>query len=41
MLTLDSILDIQLYQHKSGYRFSADAVLLSAFINTPRLKKDR
>jgi tRNA1Val (adenine37-N6)-methyltransferase len=39
MLTLDSILDIQLYQHKSGYRFSADAVLLSAFINTPRLKK--
>jgi len=39
MHTLDSILDIQLYQHKSGYRFSADAVLLSAFVNTPRLKK--
>ena len=39
MLTLDTILDIQLYQHKSGYRFSADAVLLSAFVDTPRLKK--
>ncbi len=39
MLTLDSILDIQIYQHKTGYRFSADAVLLSAFVDTPRLKK--
>ncbi|MGO9378946.1 MAG: tRNA1(Val) (adenine(37)-N6)-methyltransferase [Dissulfurispiraceae bacterium] len=39
MITLDSILDIQLYQHKSGYRFSADAVLLSVFVDTPRLKK--
>lgn len=39
MVTLDSILDIRLYQHKSGYRFSADAVLLSAFVNTLRLNK--
>jgi len=39
MLTLDTILDIQLYQHKNGYRFSADAVLLSSFISFPRLGK--
>ncbi len=39
MLTLDSILDIQLYQHKNGYRFSADAVLLSSFVSIPRLTK--
>ncbi|HMK55565.1 MAG TPA: tRNA1(Val) (adenine(37)-N6)-methyltransferase [Dissulfurispiraceae bacterium] len=39
MLTLDSILDIQLYQHKSGYRFSADAVLLASFVDMPRVKK--
>jgi tRNA1Val (adenine37-N6)-methyltransferase len=39
VLTLDTILDLQLYQSKSGYRFSADAVLLSSFVNTQRLKK--
>jgi tRNA1Val (adenine37-N6)-methyltransferase len=39
MVTLDTILDLQIYQHKSGYRFSADAVLLSAFVNIRRLKK--
>lgn len=39
MLTLDYILDIRLYQHKRGYRFSADAVLLSSFVDIPRLKK--
>jgi tRNA1Val (adenine37-N6)-methyltransferase len=39
MLTLDTILDIQLYQHKNGYRFSADAVLLSSFVAIPRIKK--
>jgi tRNA1Val (adenine37-N6)-methyltransferase len=39
MLTLDSIVDIQLYQHKNGYRFSADAVLLSSFVSIPRLTK--
>jgi tRNA1Val (adenine37-N6)-methyltransferase len=38
MLTLDTILDLRLYQHKSGYRFSADAVLLSSFVNIQRLK---
>jgi tRNA1Val (adenine37-N6)-methyltransferase len=39
MLTLDTILDLQLYQSKSGYRFSADAVLLSSFVSVQRLKK--
>ena len=31
--TLDGIRDIQVYQNKSGYRFSADALLLHAFVN--------
>ena len=39
MVTLDSILDIRLYQHKSGYRFSADAILLSAFVDMRHLKR--
>jgi tRNA1Val (adenine37-N6)-methyltransferase len=39
MVTLDTILDLQIYQHKSGYRFSADAVLLSSFVNIRRLGK--
>ncbi len=39
MLTLDSIRDIQLYQSKSGYRFSVDALLLFSFVNLPRVKK--
>jgi len=39
MLTLDSILNIQIYQHKNGYRFSADAVLLSSFVTIRRIKK--
>jgi tRNA1Val (adenine37-N6)-methyltransferase len=39
MVTLDTILDLQIYQHKSGYRFSADAVLLSSFVNIRRLNK--
>jgi len=39
VLTLDTILDLQLYQSKSGYRFSADAVLLSSFVSTQRVKK--
>lgn len=39
MLTLDTILNLQLYQSKSGYRFSADAVLLSSFVSTQRVKK--
>jgi tRNA1Val (adenine37-N6)-methyltransferase len=31
--TLDWIRDIRLYQHKDGYRFSVDALLLYAFVN--------
>lgn len=30
--TLDSIRDIRLYQHREGYRFSLDAVLLFSFV---------
>jgi len=29
--TLDGIRDIKVYQHKDGYRFSVDAVLLYTF----------
>jgi tRNA1Val (adenine37-N6)-methyltransferase len=39
VITLDTILDLQLYQSKSGYRFSADAVLLSSFVSMQRVKK--
>jgi len=31
--TLDGIRDIKVYQNKEGYRFSVDAVLLSAFVS--------
>jgi len=31
--TLDGIRDIKVYQNKSGYRFSADALLLHSFVN--------
>ncbi len=31
--TLDTIVDIKLYQHQEGYRFSLDAVLLYSFVN--------
>ncbi len=34
--TLDSILDIRLYQHRRGYRFSVDSVLLYAFSEMKR-----
>jgi tRNA1Val (adenine37-N6)-methyltransferase len=34
-LTLDTIRDIKLYQRKSGYRFSLDALLLYDFIKQP------
>lgn len=37
--TLDSIRDIRLYQSKTGYRFSMDAVILSSFVNTPGVKR--
>lgn len=32
-MTLDGIRDIRIYQYRHGYRFSADAVLLSSFIH--------
>lgn len=38
-ITLDSIRDIQLYQARSGYRFSVDALLLYSFVNVPRPKR--
>jgi len=31
--TLDTILDLSLYQHAEGYRFSLDAILLYSFVN--------
>lgn len=37
--TLDSIRDIHLYQSKTGYRFSMDAVILSSFVNTAGVKR--
>jgi len=38
-LTLDHIRDVKIYQSKSGYRFSVDALLLYSFVNTPLAKK--
>ncbi len=35
-LTLDSVRDIQIYQRKSGYRFSLDALLLFDFVRQPQ-----
>lgn len=42
MQTLDYIRDVQIYQNKSGYRFSVDALLLHAFAsaNNPKLIAD-
>lgn len=37
--TLDTIRDIRVYQHREGYRFSMDAVLLPAFVNLRRVEK--
>lgn len=36
MLTLDTIRDIKICQHKDGYRFSVDSLLLFSFINLQR-----
>lgn len=33
MLTFDSIRDIEICQHKNGYRFSIDSLLLFSFVN--------
>jgi len=38
-ITLDTIRDLKLYQPKSGYRFSVDALLLSAFVAVPVAKR--
>jgi tRNA1Val (adenine37-N6)-methyltransferase len=37
--TLDTIGSIRLYQHRQGYRFSLDAVLLASFVNVPRARR--
>jgi tRNA1Val (adenine37-N6)-methyltransferase len=37
--TLDTIGSIRLYQHRHGYRFSLDAVLLASFVNVPRVRR--
>lgn len=36
--TLDGIRDIKVYQNKSGYRFSVDALLLSSFVNVKHVE---
>jgi len=36
-VTLDSIRDIKLYQSKTGYRFSVDALLLYDFVNLKKI----
>ncbi|MGB9715968.1 MAG: tRNA1(Val) (adenine(37)-N6)-methyltransferase [Thermodesulfovibrionales bacterium] len=38
-ITLDSIRDIKLYQHKKGYRFSVDSLLLYDFVNLKYVNK--
>lgn len=38
MTTLDFIRDIHICQHKKGYRFSVDALLVDAFVTMPRAK---
>jgi tRNA1Val (adenine37-N6)-methyltransferase len=38
-VTLDSICDIQLYQSKTGYRFSVDSLLLCNFVNLQRVSR--
>lgn len=39
MVTLDFIRDIHIYQHKNGYRFSVDALLLATFVDLPRVAR--
>jgi len=38
-VTLDTIRDLKLYQPKSGYRFSVDALLLYSFVGLPVVKR--
>jgi tRNA1Val (adenine37-N6)-methyltransferase len=37
--TLDSILDIRVHQHREGYRFSMDSVLLYDFVDLKRAER--
>lgn len=39
MFTFDTIRDIEICQHKNGYRFSIDALLLFSFVNLHRVQK--
>jgi tRNA1Val (adenine37-N6)-methyltransferase len=39
MITLDYIRDIHIYQHKHGYRFSVDALLLASFVSMIRVRR--
>ncbi len=39
ILTFDTIRDVKIYQHKNGYRFSIDAILLFSFINLKYVSK--
>ncbi len=39
MLTLDSILDIKIYQGKRGYRFSVDSLLLFSYVKASRAER--
>ncbi len=39
MITFDSIRDISICQHRDGYRFSVDALLLFSFVNLQRVKE--
>jgi tRNA1Val (adenine37-N6)-methyltransferase len=36
--TLDGVRDIKVYQNRSGYRFSADALLLYSFVNVKHVR---
>lgn len=39
MTTLDSIRDVQVYQHRKGYRFSLDALLLFSFVSLRKVSR--
>lgn len=39
MTTLDFLRDVRIYQHKDGYRFSVDALLIYSFVNLPRASR--
>ena len=37
--TLDGIRDVKVFQHKNGYRFSVDALLLSSFVHMKHVER--